>query len=55
MRHDFERKVDVLSDSVTHEFKDTVWRDESDGSFLVKFREFDTLMEFHVINRNSFV
>ena len=55
MRHDLEGQVDVLSNSVAHQFKLAVGRDESNRPFFIEFRQFDALMELHIVNCNSFV
>mmetsp|Transcript_36314 Transcript_36314/g.32588 ORF Transcript_36314/g.32588 Transcript_36314/m.32588 type:complete len:283 (-) Transcript_36314:184-1032(-) len=54
-RHDLEGEVHILSNSVGHEFKGTIGRNESDSSFFVKCIQSDTLMEFQIINNDTSV
>lgn len=55
VRHNFERQIDILSDSIAHEFKGTVWRNEGNRPFFIKLGQFDTLMELHIINSDAFI
>ena len=52
---DLEGKVDVLRDSICHYIEDTIRRNKSDRSVSVKSTETNTLMEFYIIDLNSFV
>lgn len=45
-----EGKIDVLSDTVLHELKLTIWRNEGDGTVLIELTQTHTTMEGTIIN-----
>jgi hypothetical protein len=49
-RHNFEGKVDVLADPVSHELKHAVRWDESDGAVPVEAAQADALVELDVVD-----
>ena len=51
----FERQIDILGNSICHNFKNTIWRNKSDRSISIKSCKFNTLMEFNIIDLNTFL
>jgi hypothetical protein len=45
-----ERQVYVISGSVTHQFKVTIWRHKADRPVCIKFSKSHTLMKRNIIN-----
>lgn len=52
-RNDPEREIDVVSDTVAHQLKLAIWRDEGNCSIGVEFSKTHTSMESAVINLNT--
>ncbi len=53
--HDLEGEVDVLGDTVGHQLKASVWGNEGNRSFFIKFGQFHALVKFHVVNSDTLV
>ena len=51
----FERQVDALRYSVSHDFKKSIWGNKSNRSVPIEPSKPDTLMKLNVINLNSFL
>ena len=50
-----EWQVDVLSNAVSHQIKDSIRRNEGNRTVTVKFTKSDTLVELNVIYLNTSV
>lgn len=54
-RGNFKRQIDILGNSVSHYLEYTIWRNEGNWSISVESCEFHTLMEFNIVDLNTFL
>ena len=48
-----DERLDLSVESIGHELKLPVGRNEGDGPVILKARETDTLVEFHILQLHS--
>lgn len=54
-RHYFEWQVNVLTNSIGHDVEDSVRGNKGDAAVSIKSAESDALVEFNVVDLDSFV
>ena len=54
-RRDFERQIDICGNSIGHNFKSSVWGDESDRPITVEPPKPNALMKLDIVNLDSFL